>query len=85
MEPLEVAVRAAFIEFDPAALLDFGFPEDEYGPEVRDLCSRIAAGAPVDEATVTSVIEQWFHRDQRAVAAPMATMITRLLENEPDH
>jgi hypothetical protein len=47
---------------DPARLIRNGFPENEYDPEVNDMCSRIASGATVSRDLVESVLVFWCSR-----------------------
>jgi hypothetical protein len=66
-----LAVRAVVNREDPAGLLSFGAPEDEYDPEVEDLIRWRQAVTP-DE--VTDVFRRWFG-DQGVILAEMAARI----------
>ena len=49
-------VRAAFNAVDPERFFQYGFPEDEYNPEVREVCRRLRAGEELTPDLIRSVL-----------------------------
>lgn len=59
---MRATIAAAFAAADPAGLIYFGFPDDEYDPEVNDLLRRLQAGNVLSPELLADVLIRWFHR-----------------------
>jgi hypothetical protein len=68
-DELFMRVRSAFNAVDPAGLLRLGSPEDEYNPEVQDVCRRVSDGEELTPELLRSVLVELLNRaDERHVA-----------------
>jgi hypothetical protein len=58
---LHLAVRALVNRYDPAGLIEAGFPDNEYEPEVRDLVALLRSDQVIDVDATNEIWERWFH------------------------
>ena len=72
---LEAGITAAFVAVDPAELIKYGSPLDEYSPETRDLCRRLDDGEALTADLVQAVLERWFKGSWRSEATAILALI----------
>jgi hypothetical protein len=74
-DELFLRVRLAVNSVDPAGFFRYGFPEDEYNPEVKGIYARLKSGEPISEELVRDVLMHFLNRaEPQHVAAIVAAL-----------
>ena len=59
-EPIERVVRDVLRDWDPEGLIEMGLPENEYEPEAKRICDRIATvSSPEDVIDLLQAVFTW--------------------------